>query len=104
MLSATTSTVPLDGGTTTGVDAPTAVTRDPALTSAWLAAFALGLAYSPRPEPELVCELRDVAGGRSWLLIQARRQLASRTVAEPVISRQGERLLELAASATPVVC
>lgn len=83
---------------------PTATTPGPATASAWLAAFALGLAYSQRPEPELVCELREVTAGREWLLAAARRQLASRTVVEPAISHQGQRLLELAESSTPVAC
>ena len=83
--------------------APTAM-PDPAIASSWLAAFALGLAYSQRPEHDLVCELRDVTVNRPWLLGEARHQLATREVAEPDISLKAVRLLSRAESSTPVAC
>jgi hypothetical protein len=86
------------------VSAPLTATHDPSTASAWLAAFALGLAYSQRPEHELVCELREVTAARPWLLIEARHQLASRAVAEPDICREAVRLLSRAESSMLVAC
>lgn len=86
------------------MSAPLTTTPDPAIASAWLAAFALGLAYSQRPEHELVCELRDVTANRPWLLAEARAQLVGRAVAEPDICGSAVRLLARAESSTPVAC
>ena len=83
--------------------APT-VAPDPGIASAWLAAFALGLAYSQRPEHELVCELREVTDDQPWLLPEARERLASRAVAEPDVCRDALRLLARAESSTLVAC
>jgi hypothetical protein len=86
------------------VSAAPTVTSDPSIPSAWLAAFALGLAYSQRPDHELVCELREVTADQSWLLAEARDQLASRAVTEPDICREAVRLLSRAESSTLVAC
>jgi hypothetical protein len=83
------------------VSAAATVTSD---SSAWLAAFALGLAYSRRPDHELVCELREVTAARPWMLGEARDQLASRAVTEPDICREAVRLLCRAESSTLVAC
>ena len=83
---------------------PAGVTPDSASASAWVAAFALGLAYSQRPDHELVCELREATASRPWLLEQARGQLVSRPVAEPDICRDALWLLSLAESSRPLAC
>lgn len=86
------------------MSAPVTAAPDPAIASAWVAAFALGLAYSERAEDELVWELRAVTSDRPWLLDQAQGQLASRAVAEPDICRTAVRLLSRADSSTPLDC
>ena len=82
----------------------TPVPPDPEIVSAWLAAFALGLAYSQRPAPELVCELREVVANQAWLLAEARHRLASHAVAEPDVCREAVRLLARAETSTLVAC
>jgi hypothetical protein len=86
------------------VSAAPTVAPNPGIASAWLAAFALGLAYSQRPEHELVCELREVTARDSRLLGEARDRLASRVVAEPDVCRAAIRLLVRAESSTLVAC
>jgi hypothetical protein len=86
------------------VSAAPTVASDPAIASAWLAAFALGLAYSRRPEHELVCELREVTASQPWLLGEARGRLASRTVTEPDVCRDAVRLLARAEASSLVAC
>ena len=83
---------------------PLGTVRAGSAAAAWLAAFALGLAYSQRPEAELLCELRAVAADRPWLLGDARRRLVDCQVAEPRICHEAVRLLELADLPTPVAC
>lgn len=86
------------------MSAPATATSDPAAASAWLAAFALGLVYSQRPEHERVCELREIAAARPWLLGEARQRLADRVVAEPALCREAIRLLAYAETSAPVAC
>ncbi len=86
------------------MNAPLTTTPDPSVAPDWVAVFALGLAYSQRPEHELVCELREVTVNQPWLLGEARQQLASRAVAEPAICRQAVRLLSRAEASTSPAC
>ena len=83
---------------------PATAVPDAATGSAWLAAFALGLAYSQRPDHERVCELREAAAGRPWLLGEARQRLVGRVVAEPAICDEAVRLLVRAQAAAPMAC
>jgi hypothetical protein len=62
-------------------------------TSAWLAAFALGLAYSERPDAERRAELTMVAGGCPAALRAARDRLVGTSVAEPTVQAQALALL-----------
>jgi hypothetical protein len=48
---------------------------DPEVDSAWLAAYALGLAYSSRSQEERVELLRDATDGRAELLAVAQQRL-----------------------------
>lgn len=72
--------------------------------SAWLAAFALGLAYSQRPRPELIAELRDAADSHTQLLNTAAARLAQIDVAEPTVRHEALELLQLAAHQRPCAC
>ncbi len=76
--------------------------RDEAAGSAWLAAYALGLAYSQRPQTELVADLRDALAGGGGPLESARTRLAQAAVAEPSVRHEALELLELAAHDPPV--
>lgn len=76
--------------------------HDQAPASAWLAAFALGLAYSQRPRRELLAELRDAAAGRTRLLDAAASRLAQVDVAEPSVRHEALNLLQLAGHERPI--
>jgi hypothetical protein len=64
--------------------------------SAWLAAYALGLAYSTRSQQERVDLLRDVTGGQADLLAVAQQRLELAEVVEPGLRDQARRLLDRA--------
>jgi hypothetical protein len=69
---------------------------DPEVDSAWLAAYALGLAYSSRSQEERVELLRDATDGRAELLAVAQQRLDLVAVVEPGLRAQARRLLECA--------
>jgi hypothetical protein len=73
-------------------------TLDPG--SAWLAAYALGLAYSSRSQDEQVELLRDVVDGRAELLSVAQQRLDVVEVIEPALRAQARRLLDRARTLT----
>jgi hypothetical protein len=73
------------------------------VTSAWLAAFALGLAYSQRPEAARQLELEEVAGGCLDALRAAHARLRSISVAEPSLQLAALRLLRKAMDAATAV-
>jgi hypothetical protein len=56
---------------------------DDAAFAAWLAVFALGLAYSQRSEASRQLELEEAAGGCVGALRHAHARLLATTVAEP---------------------
>jgi hypothetical protein len=62
--------------------------------SAWLAAYALGLAYSSRTHQQRVNLLRDATRSRPELLAVAEQRLAVAEVVEPALRAQARRLLE----------
>jgi hypothetical protein len=68
----------------------------PEADSAWLAAYALGLAYSSRSQEERVELLRDATDGRAELLAIAQQRLDLVEVVEPGLRAQARRLLERA--------
>jgi hypothetical protein len=61
--------------------------------SAWLAAFALGLAHSETPADEQVAEVRAVVAGQPRLLTAAARRLVSAAVATPRLREDALALL-----------
>jgi hypothetical protein len=61
--------------------------------AAWLAVFALGLAYSPRSEGARQLELEAVAGGCLEALRGAHAHLLTASVAEPPLQLAALRLL-----------
>jgi hypothetical protein len=73
------------------------------ISSAWLAAFALGLAYSQRPAAARQLELEEVAGGCIDALRAAHARLLGTSVAEPARQIAALQLLRNAMrAATPV--
>lgn len=72
--------------------------REQTTDSAWLAAFALGLAYAQRPRAELVTELRDAVASQPQLLHAATTRLRHTDVADPDIRHKALDLLNLAAA------
>jgi hypothetical protein len=67
-----------------------------ATTTAWVAAFALGLAYVDRPEPAKLAELREAVGDRDDLLDRARERLDVLEVADVEVRVAAIELLERA--------
>lgn len=76
--------------------------RDPATSpaleasAAWIAAYALGLAYSESSDQQRLADLLDAAGGRTALLDAAHRRLDGAEVAERAIREAALHLLERA--------
>ena len=66
-------------------------THDP--DSAWLAAYALGLAYSSNGQQEQLELLLDAADGDPELLDHARQRLATTEVADPPLRETAQQLL-----------
>ena len=64
--------------------------------AAWLAAFALGLAYSESPEQHCLTDLRAATRGHPGLLEAAYRRLDGAEVAEPAICEAALHLLDAA--------
>lgn len=64
----------------------------------WLAAYAVGLAYSMRPTLESVHDLQLAAGGRPELLDRAVGRLQELTLSDVGMRAQAAALLGLAAS------
>jgi hypothetical protein len=73
------------------------------VTSAWLAAFALGLAYSQRPETARQLELEEVAGGCLDSLRAAHARLLATSVTEPALQLAALQLLRRAMHAATSV-
>ncbi len=69
-------------------------THDP--DSAWLAAYALGLAYSSNGQQEQLELLLDAADGDPELLDHAHQRLATTEVADPPLRERAQRLLDRA--------
>lgn len=65
---------------------------------AWLAAYALGLAYSATSREQRIDRLRDAVDGSCERLVAARQRLDATRVAEPHVRDQAQRLLDLAAT------
>jgi hypothetical protein len=63
-------------------------------TSAWLAAYALGLTYSSRPQQQRLACLREAAHPHPGGLEAARLRLQTAEVAEPASQQQALHLLE----------
>ena len=63
---------------------------------AWLAAYALGLAYSESSERQCLRDLIDAARGHPELLEAAYRRLDGAEVAEPAICEAALHLLDRA--------
>ncbi|MFO7778962.1 MAG: hypothetical protein R6V28_11460 [Nitriliruptoraceae bacterium] len=76
------------------MDQPDELPREPE--SAWLAAFALGLAYSSKSHRERLDLLAEATQGRPELLAMARRRLETAEVMEPELRDQARRLLDRA--------
>ena len=94
--------------TTLEVEEPVPV--PPAPGSAWLAAYALGLAYSQRPYAERRHELVTAAGGCVESLRLGHARLLDSSVAEPdlqsaalLLLHEAMRSVTVDAAATPVV-
>lgn len=64
--------------------------------AAWLAAYALGLAYSKGSERQCLTDLRDATRGHPELLDAAHRRLDGAAVAEPAICEAALHLLDRA--------
>src|SRR6056297_377463 len=64
--------------------------------SAWLAAYALGLAYSSNGQEEQIDLVRDAADGRSELLDLARQRLDTTEVAHAGLREAAQQLLHRA--------
>lgn len=67
---------------------------------AWLAVYALGLAYSEGSEPQCVTDLIDATRGKPELLEAAHRRLDGAEVAEQTICEAALRLLARARAAS----
>ena len=80
----------------TAADHPHPATPDRDPESAWLAAYALGLAYSRNGHQRQVELLLDAADGGPELLERARQRLASTEVADPHLREVAQRLLQRA--------
>ena len=72
--------------------------------SAWLAAYALGLTYSSRPQQQRLACLRDAARPHPGGLEAAHLRLQTAGVAEPASQQQALHLLDhaMASPAQPV--
>ncbi len=81
-------------------DDPDQPTLDP--DSAWLAAYALGLAYSETSQQQRVHLLREVTRGQPELLDGARERLESAEVIEPDLRDRARRLLVRARTLTGI--
>ena len=68
--------------------------------SAWLAAYALGLAYSSRTHQQRVNLLREATRSHPELLAVAEQRLEVADVVEPALRDQARRLLEGARTAS----
>ena len=64
--------------------------------SAWLAAYALGLAYSSNGQQQQLELLLDAAHGDPGLLDHARQRLAATEVADPPLRDTAQQLLDRA--------
>ncbi len=78
----------------------TSLHPDPDADSAWLAAYALGLAYSQTSQQQQVDLLREATQGQPELLDVAPQRLDTTDVIEPDLRDQAQRLLGRARTLT----
>lgn len=84
----------------TAATRPDQTTLHPDPDSAWLAAYALGLAYSQTSRQQQVDLLREATHGQPALLDVAHRRLATTDVIEPDLRDQAQHLLDRARTLT----
>jgi len=75
---------------------PNHTTPHPDPESAWVAAYALGLAYSSNSQPQQVDLLHEATDGQPELLDLARQRLDTTEVADPDLREAAQHLLHRA--------
>lgn len=77
-------------------DHPERTAPHPDPESAWLAAYALGLAFSNNSQPRQIDLLQEAADGQPELLDLARQRLDTTEIVDPNLRDQARRLLDRA--------